>query len=188
LSNVTKVFLSFRSQLERYVRRFVGVQHVEDIVQETFVKSLEAELSSEIKYARTYMLKTAKHLALNYLDKWDNKYSVPLEDLVASSVDYHTTVSPEHYAQSNERFLSFCQAADQLEGNVRKAFILKKVYGQSQKEIAQYLALSESTVEKHVAKGLRHCADYLQSLDAQTTEGSTAVFKSAIAEQQHDEK
>jgi RNA polymerase sigma factor (sigma-70 family) len=188
LSNITKVFLDFRSQLERYVRRFVGVQHVEDIVQETFVKSLEAELSSDIKYARTYLLKTAKHLALNHLDKWDNKYAVPLEDLLASSVDYPTAVSPEHYAQSNERFMSFCQAADQLEGNVRKAFILKKVYGQSQKEIAHHLGLSESTIEKHVAKGLRHCADYLLLLDAEATPGAKPVFHSAIAEQQHGKK
>lgn len=188
LSNVTKVFLEIRGQLERHVRRFVGLQHVDDVVQETFVKSIEAELSNEITYARTYLLKTAKHLALNHLEKWDNKYSAPLEDLSVSSVEYSGDVSPELYAQHNERFLSFCDAADQLEGNVRKAFILKKVYGQSQREIAEHLGLSESTVEKHVAKGLRHCADYLQSIEASDTPGLEAVVKTVSTERKHNIK
>mgnify|MGYP003635366629 CR=1 FL=1 len=185
LSNVTKVFLEIRGQLERHVRRFVGLQHVDDVVQETFVKSIEAELINEITYARTYLLRTAKHLALNHLEKWDNKYSAPLEDLSASTVDYTSAVSPELHAQHNERFLSFCDAADQLEGNVRKAFILKKVYGQSQKEIAEHLGLSESTVEKHVAKGLRHCADYLESMDG--PEAAGVIRTATTGHEQHVE-
>jgi len=38
----------------------------------------------------------------------------------------------------------------------------KRVYGLSQKEIAQYLSLSESTVEKHVAKGLLKSSQYME--------------------------
>jgi RNA polymerase sigma-70 factor (ECF subfamily) len=38
---------------------------------------------------------------------------------------------------------------------------LKKVYGLSRKEIAAYLGITESTVQKHVAKGLLMCSEYL---------------------------
>jgi len=41
---------------------------------------------------------------------------------------------------------------------------LKKVYGLSQKEVAQYLQLSESTVEKHVAKGLLKSVQYMEQM------------------------
>ena len=59
----------------------------------------------------------------------------------------------EDEVTSKERFLLFCRATEQLSQPVRKCFILKKVYGMSQKEIAEQMCLSESTVEKHIAKG-----------------------------------
>ncbi|MFN3239524.1 MAG: RNA polymerase sigma factor [Pseudomonadales bacterium] len=173
MSEITRVFLKFRRQLERHVSRFVSLQHVDDIVQETFVKSVEAELNRDIQYAKSYLLRTAQNIALNHRDKWDNKFAAPLEDLATSDVEVDEPESnaPEKWAQSSERFMRFCAAADQLDGNIKKAFILKKVYGQSQREIARHLNLSESTVEKHVAKGLKHCADYL----AQQENAATAV-------------
>jgi RNA polymerase sigma-70 factor (ECF subfamily) len=56
----------------------------------------------------------------------------------------------------------------QLPLQCRRAFLLKKVYGLSQKEIAGYLGISESTVEKHVAKGLLHCATRIREIDSGT--------------------
>lgn len=37
---------------------------------------------------------------------------------------------------------------------VRDAFVLRKVHGYRQKEIAKQLGISESTVEKHIARGM----------------------------------
>jgi len=42
--------------------------------------------------------------------------------------------------------------------------VLKKVYGLSQKEIAEYLGISQSTVEKHVAKGLLMCVQAMREM------------------------
>ena len=43
----------------------------------------------------------------------------------------------------------------------RRVFVLKKVYGYSQREIAEELGLAQSTVEKHVALAVRRCAEYM---------------------------
>jgi len=51
-----------------------------------------------------------------------------------------------------------------LSADVKRVFLLKKVYGMRQKEIAELVGLSESTVEKHVAKGLMMCSRYLAEL------------------------
>jgi DNA-directed RNA polymerase specialized sigma24 family protein len=48
----------------------------------------------------------------------------------------------------------------------RRAFLLKKAYGLSRKEIASYMGITESTVQKHVAKGVMLCAEYLHALEA----------------------
>jgi len=169
----TNTFISYQNTIRGFISRIVKPDDIDDIVQETFVRTYEANLKQEIKYARSYMLKTAKNLAFNHNAKWDNKFNVSIEDFVEPPVELTSTTFEDDY-ESKERFLSFCKATDQLSGSVRKCFILKKVYGLSQKEIAQYLQLSESTVEKHVAKGLLKSVQYMQKLNYNTEQGSKA--------------
>ncbi len=166
-SKLTDTFLNYRKSIRRLLSKIVSIDAIDDIVQETFVRSFEADLKQEIKYPRSYMFKTAKNLALNHVNKWDNKYNDSIEDFALSPVEL-TSRSFEDDYESKERFLFFCKATEQLEGSVRKCFILKKVYGLSQKEIAQYLSLSESTVEKHIAKGLLSCAKHMERIDSIT--------------------
>ncbi|OUR60439.1 RNA polymerase subunit sigma-70 [Colwellia sp. 39_35_sub15_T18] len=169
----TNTFISYQNTIRGFISRIVKPDDIDDIVQETFVRTYEANLKQEIKYARSYMLKTAKNLAFNHNAKWDNKFNVSIEDFIEPPVELTSTTFEDDY-ESKERFLSFCKATDQLSGSVRKCFILKKVYGLSQKEIAQYLQLSESTVEKHVAKGLLKSVQYMQKLNYNTEQGSKA--------------
>ena len=157
----TDTFISYQNSIKGFISRIVKPDDIDDIVQETFVRSYEANLKQEIKYAKSYMLKTAKNIAFNHNAKWDNKYNDSIEDFVEPPVELSSNLFEDDY-ESKERFLSFCRATDQLSGSVRKCFILKKVYGLSQKEIAQYLQLSESTVEKHVAKGLLKSVQYME--------------------------
>jgi len=159
--SISQMYTHYRPKLARFISRIVKPQDIDDIVQETFVKSIEAELKQDIDYPRTYMLKTARNLALNHVKRWDNKYTDTVADFSDSVVDYKSA-SLEAEFESKERFLLFCQAVDKLPGQCRKAFVLKKVYGLSQKEISSYLDISESTVEKHVAKGLLRCFEYIE--------------------------
>jgi RNA polymerase sigma-70 factor (ECF subfamily) len=163
-SKLSDVFISYSAKLRRVVSRIVHPKDIDDIVQDTFVRSYEADLKKEIKYTRSYMLKTAKNLALNHIAKWDNKFNDSLEEFEDSPLEL-TSQNFEDEFESKERFLIFIQATNQLATSVRKCFILKKVYGLSQKEIAKYLHISESTVEKHVAKGLLNCALYMEKID-----------------------
>ena len=159
--SISQMYTHYRPKLAQFISRIVKPQDIDDIVQETFVKSIEAELKQNIDYPRTYMLKTAKNLALNHVKRWDNKYTDTVADFTDSVVDYRSA-SLEAEFESKERFLLFCQAVDKLPGQCRKTFVLKKVYGLSQKEIASYLNIAESTVEKHVARGLLKCFEYIE--------------------------
>lgn len=163
-ARLSDIFITYSANIKKFISRFVNADDIDDIVQETFVRSYEADLKKEIKYVRSYMLQTAKHIALNHIAKWDNKYSDSIEDFVEPPVELKTQ-DLELEFESKERFLQFCQATDSLTGTVKKSFILKKVYGLSQKEIANHLKLSESTVEKHVAKGLLKCSQYMEQIN-----------------------
>ncbi|WP_057831199.1 RNA polymerase sigma factor [Colwellia sp. TT2012] len=163
-STLAKLFISTRKHISFLISHIVKPDDIDDIVQETFVKTYEADLKQEIKYVRSYMLKTAKNLALNHVAKWDNKYKDSLEDFTEPPVQLTSTKVEDDY-ESKEQFLFFCRATEQLSGSVRKCFILKKVYGLSQKEIASYLKLSESTVEKHIAQGLLKSARFMERMN-----------------------
>ena len=53
-------------------------------------------------------------------------------------------------------------AIHMLPARCQHVFVLRKIQGLSQREIAARLAISENTVETLAAKGLRRCADYVR--------------------------
>lgn len=164
------VFLSYRTQLRKAVSSIVRSDDIDDIVQETFIKSYEADLKQNIQYERTYMLRTARNLALNHVSRASERYNVSMDDYETDGNLMGAQL--ETVVESKERFFHFCRATDMLSNEVKRVFILKKVYGLSQKEIASCLGISESMVEKHVAKGLRTCHSVLERLNLLTSKKS----------------
>jgi RNA polymerase sigma factor (sigma-70 family) len=155
-----KSFLTHRPLMFRLVGRIVRPDEIEDIVQETFLLTYRAARKQKIDNPRAFMLKTAKNIALNHIARAERKLNCSIEDL--SSAEIGTSIgSVEAHYQSEERFLVFCRAVAELPVGCRRVFILKKVYGLSQAEIANYLKLSPSTVEKHVARGMLLTAQYM---------------------------
>jgi RNA polymerase sigma-70 factor (ECF subfamily) len=158
--SIAEVFASVRAQLARVVSRVVGPADIEDIVQETFLRSYEAEFARKIAHPRAFLLKTAWNLALNHVDRSERRVVDSFEDLPGAE-SLSDGESVESQLESQERLRLFCRAVRELPLQCRRAFLLKKVYGMSQRDIAQYLGISESTVEKHVAKGILRCWTYL---------------------------
>lgn len=151
-------FIAHRALLVRVVSRFVKPHEIEDIVQETFVRSYAASRKHAIRSPAAFMMRTARNLALNSANRAENRLSSSIEDCFGLLVDAQT---PESESQAQEQFLVFCQAVGELPIGCRRAFILKKVYGLSQKEIAGYLGITESTVKKHIIKGMMMTTQYM---------------------------
>ena len=162
---ITAAFADIRPALLRLVGRIVGPDSIEDVVQETYVRSYQASRQQEIHYPRSFMYRTAKNIALNHVNKADNKLTTTVADFSEPNVYLETAmVESELEVESRERFFVFCQAVETLPLQCRRVFILKRVYGLSQKEIAAQLGISESTVEKQVAKGISLCAAFMDEM------------------------
>jgi len=171
------VFVGFRGILRRFVGRIVKSHDIDDILQETFIRSYAASGKSEIRHPRSFMLRTARNLALNHVTSAYSKRT-QIEDFSSSEV-YFTGESLESEFESKERFLSFCRAIQSLPAQCRRVFVLKKVYGLSQQEIAGYLGISASTVEKHVAKGLLMIRASMQAMGYEVGDASRASTERA---------
>jgi len=153
-------FLACRSVLYRTVGRIVRPEEIEDIVQETFVLSYAASRNQKIRNPQAFMLRVARNIALDHIKSAGARLNCSIEGLDEEEFSTQADMV-ELRCQSQERFLNFCRAVEQLPVSCRRVFILKKVYGLSLQEISDYLGLSTSTVEKHVAKGMFMVLQYM---------------------------
>lgn len=149
------------SKIRGYVSRFVrGSQDIEDIVQESFVRSFQAQKKTEISNFSAYVHTAARNLSFKHNAKYENKITAYIEDLGLSEV-LEGVQTIERDILAYEQFGVFCEAVRDLPLQCRRVFILKRVYGLSQKEVSERLGVSVSTVNQHLAKGMARCTQYM---------------------------
>lgn len=160
-----KLFINSREGLNRLVARIVPPSDIEDIVQETYVRLCGAKGVENISSPKSFMYKTAKNLALDYAKQARVRLVDEVEDWNAFENMLKDTADDEEFKKytSNKDFEELCEAIRMLPIQCRKVFVLKKVYGHSQKEIAASLGLSQSTVEKHISTGTKRCFQFIRN-------------------------
>ncbi len=144
------------------IRNLVSRSDVEDVLQEAFLRCYEADKVRRVEHPSSYLLKTAINLAINHVDSASHRLDSSLEKL---DDEPRSELDLERQAINRERLALYCEAVAELPMQCRRTFLLKKVYGLSQREIAARLGISESTVEKHIAKGLLHCATRIAEVE-----------------------
>lgn len=166
---VSQVFSSLRVSLVRLVATIVPPKEIEDIVQETYVRVCQVESPSQIRCHRSFMLKVARNLAFDYVKKAETRLVSNVDNaelqLLQDTLDFSDEDAVFTQVVAEREYSRFCEAVKRLPVQCRKVFVLKKVYGYGQKEIAEHLNLSESTVEKHIAYGIKQCTKFMLLLE-----------------------
>lgn len=180
---IASEFLKYRrviASLLSKLRPRASVQDIEDILQETYINTYQSSLKQDIAFPKAFMVKTAIRLANRHIAVAQR---VDCDELIEERSDEHGFLfnaqqfasQTEQEVLSREEFGFLCEAVGELPTQCRKVFILKKVYGLSQREIAKRLGISESTVEKHVAKGLLRTIQSYNAQHMETGEASSAT-------------
>ncbi|AUN32437.1 RNA polymerase sigma factor [Niveispirillum cyanobacteriorum] len=127
----------------------------DDIIQETYARL--AKEQAGIRDAKAYMFAVARSIVIEQLRQRRVVKIVPVPDLESLSV---ADEAPTHESDliSRQDIGLLHAALAQLPEKCRQVLTLRKVDGLSQKLVARRLGLSESTVEKHVAAGIKRCA------------------------------
>ena len=162
-SRIFKVFVENEVFIKRFLRRYSSNSHdIDDISQETILRALNAEKKKEIHEPKAFLFGVAKNIARKSLDK----KSKSLIDFIADFGDQEylsNEPAVDEALDSKRKMLLFWEAVAELPQQCQKVFVLKKVHGYSHKDIAKSLEISISTVEKHVATGLKRCSEYMES-------------------------
>ncbi len=161
---LTDEVLPHEAALKAYLRnQFPLVRDVDDIVQESYLRLLETRRHHEIVSPRAYLFTTARNIALSILRRPRIFSDEPVTDLAERNVVEMAPDATEVLSQRQEVTL-LMDAIDALPSRCREIFILRKLQGLPQKEIARRLGLSEQTVQVQIARGAAKCAAYFQKL------------------------
>ena len=149
-----------RDSLLKFIRGLLTQpEDAEDALQEAFLRAYQKERSTPISEPRAFLFKTARNLSLNELSKRRTHRTDTMTECNAE-IPSDPRATPEQRVEIKEQLDFALAAVEQLSPRVREVIILRKVHGLKQREIATYLGISESTVEKHIAKGVLSIDSY----------------------------
>lgn len=157
-SGIIEAFFNNQASLRSFISRYmVSSDEIEDVSQETFLRAYQAEQGKEISEPKAYLFRVAKNLMLSEFSKKSRKITDYIEDFEDSEVLLEGE-NLESNVMAQQKLGIYCEAVASLPPQCRRVVLMKKVYGMPHKEIAKRLNLSVSTVEKHLAKGVRDCS------------------------------
>lgn len=125
--SIQSIFIGLRSSLARAVMGIVPPREVEDIVQETYVRVCQVKHPENIRQSRSYLFRTARNLALDYLKRAETKYPDGMDEQDIDSLVDTKAGDDSTFDQvtSNQEFALFCQAVRHLPVKCRRVFVLK---------------------------------------------------------------
>ena len=149
--------------LQRYLTRcWPHRDEVRDLRQELYTRIYQAAAKSRPTSPKSFLFSSARHLMADRARHARVVSIEPMGDFEPSHV-LVDDVSPERWCGGRETLARLSDAFDRLPDRCREVVWLRRVEELSQKEVAMRLGISEKTVEKHIAKGMRLLADALHA-------------------------
>lgn len=134
-------------------KRLRGID-VDDIVQETYALLAGLESVDAIRHVKAYMFRTAYSVILAQVRR-ANIVSISTIDDIGQLAGADDAPSPETRVSDRQELQQLSEAIASLPPRRREVFVLRKIHGLKQREVAQKLGVSEGTVEKQMQKSLQ---------------------------------
>jgi RNA polymerase sigma factor (sigma-70 family) len=126
----------------------------DDVVQEMYARILSVPSLESIHYPKQYAVLTARAIVVDHV-RHSRVVSITSCGSLESLDVPLSEASTEKRLEFRGEVLAVADALAQLPKICRETLILRRVEGLSQKEVAARLKISEKTVEKHMADGVR---------------------------------
>lgn len=130
-----------------------------DLRQEIYTRVYEAAGKALPLQPKAFLFATARHLLADRARRARVVSIEPVGDFEPLNV-LVDDVSPERWCGGRQVLKRLADAFDRLPDRCREVVWLRRVEHLSQKEVAAKLGITEKTVEKHIAKGMRLIAAY----------------------------
>lgn len=154
----------FRAPLMAYFLRRTGNRsEAEDLTQETFARLIASSSFEFADETNAYVFRVAINLLRDRARAATRWKKVPALPLDADTIDelnraFVEDLSPERVLIGRERLAEVLSCLDELGERTKSIFILFRLEGMKQKDIAALYGIGLSTVEKQVMSAVLHLA------------------------------
>jgi RNA polymerase sigma-70 factor (ECF subfamily) len=152
--SVLGTFKRYQSSLKYFISTYlVNPQDIDDVCQETFLRTYKSSLENEVLKPKSFMFRVAKNLIVSDFRKASTQLNEYVEDidLVDSQLELDDL---ENNALAQEKLGVMCEAIAGLPNKCRQAVVMRKVYGLATKDIAKRMNISTITVSNYITKGM----------------------------------
>lgn len=152
--------MSCRDGLVRSIMKMCARQDdVDDILQETFLRVLNANEKSRIKSPQDYLFVVSRNLVIEKLSLRSREIVMEINDAMVGVDD----ISADRKLHQRQKLGVLNEVLQSLPEKKRRAILLRKFYGLSHNEIAKKMNVSVSSVEKYIAGGIKQCKRVMSS-------------------------
>lgn len=143
----------YYNELVYYVQRMIGdKEKSRDLIQETYMKTIEKSKKINIKNERAFLYKVARNLVVDKARKKQKVFKVEYEE---STHFIPKKEQPEEIVLINSRDEDLKKIIETLPSRSKQAFVLHIMKGYSRQEIAQIMGISVNAVQKHITRGTK---------------------------------
>lgn len=133
-----------------------------DVIQEAYTILAELETVDAIRHPRAYLFQVARSVIVRHVRRARIIPIHAVDDL--DRLDHpDDTASPEQHAIDRDELRQLARAIAAMPPKTREAFVLRRVNGLSQRQIAARMRISENTVETHISRGVLFLIDWFGS-------------------------
>jgi len=142
----------------------------QEVAQESFAAMHMASRANPIRFARSFLYKTATNFARMRLRRLrlERRYILEAVDGAMQQVA-DDVPQPEQVALSDEVIRQVNSAVDALNPRQQAAFIMAYVEEKPRQEIANLLGISQKRLDKTITKALKCCRKHLHELESRVT-------------------
>ena len=170
--------LPHEAAVRAWLRRWTGRdQDIDDVIQEAYCRLAAMEDVTHIGNGRAYLFQTTRNIVFEQVRRSKIVRIHNVTDMSALSIideapPMDRVVSGARELQRVEKLI------EGLPAKCRRVFILKRIHGVSQREIARMLGVTQAAVEKQAARALKlivkglECDDVAEDLQGEIGERS----------------
>lgn len=140
-------------RLYRRVRSRTRRDDADDHLQNALVNYFERPEGS-VQHQEAYITRSAINSSLNAIRREQQGYVQAAEGFETLLETPDPAPSQEQIYESGQKLAHFRAGCEQLPDRTRQIFLMNRVEKMKYSHIAKSLAISESSVEKHIAKAL----------------------------------
>lgn len=148
-------------ELEAFARQRIGGDEARDVVHDAYLRVMNYAGDAAIENPRAYLYRVTANVANDHgvRSKAHGEQTEPDVDFDA----LHSPLPGPEATAAARNTLQRCNAAlEDLPAIYRHVFLLHRVDGMAQGDVAMALGIPKRTVERYIAKALAHCLARVQ--------------------------